>query len=119
MTASQITTKVIVSTAQAILIPPLFNASAIWSSAIVSPAFGKMNDHQFSEKCMWRDVEITETVDMAQNQIAKRLRKMPAGTPMAFQISPIDADPRKSGDKALDASIPRVTRVFEVYATMN
>ncbi|KAF2680550.1 hypothetical protein K458DRAFT_407290 [Lentithecium fluviatile CBS 122367] len=61
----------------------------------ISPAFGKMKAHQLSEKCIYR----------AQKQKARRQRKMPAGIPAAFQMSPVGVDvmPRKFARRTLDA----------------
>lgn len=68
------------------LITGLFNAVPIHMVAMVNPAFGKMNAHQERSNFICGIPNNTDTVESAQNQTATSQRKMPAETPIAFQI---------------------------------
>lgn len=56
--------------------------------ASVSPALGKMNAHQFSEKDILRIPTMTAMVVMMKNQYANNMMKKPAIMPMMRTISP-------------------------------
>jgi len=68
----------------------LLSALPAWIVASVSPALGKMNAHQFSEKDIFlvMSPEIIVTVVMKKNQYAKSTMNNPAMMPMIFTISP-------------------------------
>lgn len=72
--------------------PALFKAPPICIVARVSPAFGKMNAHQFSVNVMRRIPVATAMVEMQKNQKAKRMMKRPERMPRSLTRSPSGSD---------------------------
>lgn len=116
-TKIQAPTRIIVKTVKTHSTAGDDRAPPMVSPAVHRATWGNTKDHHCIVKRVLPAVA-TLTLARAKNQKLRSQKKMPAGTPTAFQTSPtgIRVMPRKSSGRTLPAWVPRDTKVYEVYA---